>query len=57
MSYYRFFAWFYAIGFWILFVAINIVANQRDEALAMARPTITTENGVVTVQCTPGESK
>lgn len=50
---YRFFAWLFGVLLVFFFVMFNIVVSERDEARRMARPQITTENGVITLQCEP----
>lgn len=50
---YRFFAWLFGIMFAFTFVLFNLTVNERNEARAMAMPKITTENGVITLQCEP----
>lgn len=50
---YRFFTWLFGILLVLFFVMFNLVANERDEYRRMAKPQITTENGVITLQCDP----
>ena len=43
--------WLLGIGFVLMFCMCMGALNQRDEARRMAKPTITTANGVITFQC------